>query len=307
MGFCPNCGSWVEEGDVCNFCGGSRSVNENHESYGGYSSGGYRKPQKEYVPARKIKSSLKSNPWFDDEIWGNVDLEVLEALNRYDNSVQEELNSLNELINRELRFHRFYRMRLDCYKSICVEFIRQDEYVDVVEGQVYVGKVFDALDEYEYYLDTRIRDIPEFGEMVRQVESEGFEYECISTYASYFPERAYFKFIKEDYRHRNYIFDFKQKTWELSSEYSHPCILMRSERETSEKRFLLNEIERLKKIHYRQFYECRSDIFKFTNPSKNMVFYYRYDDTKHKLNLEAKCTFKNQEDYDGQYGFLSPY
>lgn len=307
MGFCPNCGSWVEEGDACNFCGGSGSVNENHGSYGGCSSGGYRKPQKEYVPARKIKSFLKSNRFFDDEIWGNVDFEVLEALNSYDNSVYEELASLDELINRELRFHRFHRMRLDCYKSICVEFIRQDEYVDVVEGCVYMGKVFDTLSGYEYYLDTRIRDIPEFAEMVRQVESKGFEYKGISFYASYLPERAYFEFIKEEYRYRSYIFDFKQNTWELSSEYSHPCKLMRAERETSEKRFLLKEIERLENMYYRQFYDCRGEIFRFTNSSKNMMFYYRYDDTKHKLNLEAKCSFENKENYDGKYGFLSPY
>ena len=22
MGFCPNCGNWVDEGDICGFCGG---------------------------------------------------------------------------------------------------------------------------------------------------------------------------------------------------------------------------------------------------------------------------------------------
>ncbi len=33
MGFCPNCGSWVDEGDVCGVCGGSGSYGYESEEY----------------------------------------------------------------------------------------------------------------------------------------------------------------------------------------------------------------------------------------------------------------------------------
>lgn len=31
MGICPNCGSWVDEGDICMNCGGSYSYNDDKE------------------------------------------------------------------------------------------------------------------------------------------------------------------------------------------------------------------------------------------------------------------------------------
>ena len=35
MGICPNCGSWVDEGDICMNCGGSYSYDdeEDDDSY----------------------------------------------------------------------------------------------------------------------------------------------------------------------------------------------------------------------------------------------------------------------------------
>ena len=42
MGFCPNCGSWVDEGDICMSCGGSGSYSSNyHEDEPSYSSRSY--------------------------------------------------------------------------------------------------------------------------------------------------------------------------------------------------------------------------------------------------------------------------
>ena len=32
MGVCPNCGSWVDDGDICMNCGGSGSYSYGHEA-----------------------------------------------------------------------------------------------------------------------------------------------------------------------------------------------------------------------------------------------------------------------------------
>ena len=34
MGICPNCGSWIDEGDICGCCGGSGSYEPENEEDG---------------------------------------------------------------------------------------------------------------------------------------------------------------------------------------------------------------------------------------------------------------------------------
>ena len=305
MGFCPNCGSWVEEGDACNFCGGSGTGNSAGNGYGEASSGGYRRPAKEYVPVEKIRSFIRNNRFFDNEIWGSANSRVLDALNGYDGDFYDTINALNDLITRELRFHKFYMMKLDCYKRICVEFVKEDKYVGVVTGRPFDGTGFDIMDDYEYYLDDRIRDIPEFSELVREMESDGFEYRGISLYASYNPERVYLKFVKDEYQFKSYWFDIEKRTWKISSEYSQPCKLLYTSKNPPEKRLLMDEIKRIEEVNKCHRDGCSSDIFRFKN--EYIELYFRYNDKMHMLLLEDYCILKDREDLDGKYGFLCPY
>jgi hypothetical protein len=280
MGFCPNCGSWVEEGDTCNFCGGSGTRNNTANDYVAGTSGGFRKPSKRYVPVANIRSSIKNNRFLNNEIWDGASSEVLDALNRYDdyNEVSQTIHALNDLINIELGRQKFYRMRLDAYKRICVEFLKEDKYINIVTGKPFGGSCFDVLDEYEYYLDDRIRDIPEFVELVMQMESDGFEYRGITMYMSYNPGMVYLKFAKEEYHFKTYIFDIEKRTCELLSEYSHPCKLMHTSKNPPEKGLLLDEIKRVEAEDNCHRAGCSGDIFRFES-----------------------------ENLDGKYGFLCPY
>ena len=62
MGICPNCGSWVDEGDICMSCGGG-SFNDDCSSVSTWSSsyGGYRSPEdSEERNKRKLKNIKNS-------------------------------------------------------------------------------------------------------------------------------------------------------------------------------------------------------------------------------------------------------
>ena len=64
MGICPNCGSWVDEGDICMSCGGSSSYSSKYgdEDERSYSSSSYSSPRPSLNENNyaKAKSSFNS-------------------------------------------------------------------------------------------------------------------------------------------------------------------------------------------------------------------------------------------------------
>lgn len=61
MGICPNCGSWVDEGDICMSCGGASFSGGNDSYSGSYSGrssyGGYRPPvDREQINRRRLNN-----------------------------------------------------------------------------------------------------------------------------------------------------------------------------------------------------------------------------------------------------------
>ena len=59
MGICPNCGEWVDDGDICMCCGGSAGVGyEDERISGGYVLGrrsSYTPPSKEESEKRELE------------------------------------------------------------------------------------------------------------------------------------------------------------------------------------------------------------------------------------------------------------
>ncbi len=194
MGFCPNCGSWVDDGDVCGFCGGgARNVRE-EDKY-------YESEIKKMIARAK---DLKSQGKYQEAINENKRLikEIDEKTN-YDtrddpfsffskSDAQNEIKELERLIEADKRSrYRSVRdelrhqdpkviakLRQCAQRGLKEELIalereiRKEEYLDgleflkveIIRGQLNVrfikrGKHFDVIVDRPYYGNGYIEDM----------------------------------------------------------------------------------------------------------------------------------------------------
>ena len=145
MGICPNCGSWVDEGDMCMNCGGSYSYNDDKEDDDSYTSSDKPMPIelsreawnlymdfKEDLALIKINEALEHNDK-DYENW-NMKAIILEALKRYAESEECYDRSL-ELSAEKVVFENKARMLYD-WASQLLEEDKLDEAKQVIKRAI---------------------------------------------------------------------------------------------------------------------------------------------------------------------------
>ena len=156
MGFCPNCGSWVEDGDICGFCGGgSRNVPEEDKYY-----------ESEIKKMIAHANELKSQGKYQEAIMENKRIIVeIDRKTDYDTSndgfsfyskrdAQEEIKVLERLIEADKRSR---------YRSVRNELRHQDPEVIAKLRQCAQGDLKEEL----ITLEKEIR---------KEEDLEGFEF-----------------------------------------------------------------------------------------------------------------------------------
>lgn len=221
MGFCPNCGSWVDEGDICMTCGG-HGQGQSDESYMGGQSGNIkRRFTKDDIACCKASLRSVANPkmrYIPDE----AALKILELAENSSPNMMSELydtviDAENQMDARMVEITYEKNNALFCM-------IHKSEYADVTYKFIYYGgRGFH--DWYQDISDEKLKRIPEYMEMVREVEDEGFRYEGISRINnSRRREDEPYAFVEVDFRKGNvlkrYEFHFADFTYFESYSYT---------------------------------------------------------------------------------------
>ena len=300
MGFCPNCGSWVDEGDVCGFCGGSHVSGSDESSSEYYSSGGFRNSKRD-LTEHDIELITSSG------LWALVkDGEVFREINTFeDASIYNTLADLELAISRtESGDHcRFIGMGFDSEtmklssRTVFVKFFKKGKYVDILIEKTYSGgEVFDD-GGWKFY-DDRLSSIPEFQRLVSRVTGEGLQYNGI--YASDSQRRhstvietddfVVLEFEKDGFYFKYCKFNIPERTCELFRE---KCDVYRifDENRPLSKQPLLDEIARIESA-YNCTYEKCSYIgpYLLFNCSAGGKLICEYDGLNERLDEVMECT-----------------
>lgn len=89
MGICPNCGDWVDEGDICMSCGGAGSSREDDSYEYSGSSGYYYNPSPESI----MESQKRNMRWKRDEYEASINAA------RGENDSKSRLDHYNDALN----------------------------------------------------------------------------------------------------------------------------------------------------------------------------------------------------------------
>lgn len=181
MGICPNCGSWVDEGDICMSCGGSYSYSyDDEEDDDSYAPSDEPMPIelsneawnlyldfKEELALIKINEALEHNDK-DYNNWNRKAI-ILEALNRYAESEECYDRSL-ELSPHKLVFENKARMLYDWAYQLLEESKEMSNGLFKLEGakeviqrainsipkvnsEENINKYLDLKDSIDYYIN----------------------------------------------------------------------------------------------------------------------------------------------------------
>ena len=179
MGICPNCGSWVDEGDICMSCGGSYSYDDDEEEYDSSLSDNSAADElgreawklynafKEDLALSKINEALELNDK-DYDNWNKKAI-ILEALKRYAES-EDCYNKSLELSPHKLVYENKARMlygwafqlledskemsnglfKLEGAKEVIQRAINS---IPKVNSEENINKYLDLRDSIDYYIN----------------------------------------------------------------------------------------------------------------------------------------------------------
>lgn len=214
MGFCPNCGSWVDEGDICMTCGGHGHSQSDEAYMGGQSGNIKRRFTKHDIECCKASLRSVANP----EISYIPDEAALKILELAENSSPNMMYDLEHTIIDAANCMDARMVEIVYEKNnalFCMT--HKSEYADVTYKFIYYGgRGFH--DWYLHISDEKLKKIPEYREMIRELEGEGYRYEGISRiYNSHCRDDEPYAFVEVDFRKDNvlkrYEFHFDDFTY----------------------------------------------------------------------------------------------
>lgn len=270
MGFCPNCGSWVEEGDACNFCGGSGSQNDSGgATYSGRSSSSpLRKCSQKDINSCKIslRNALEPKESFIPDACAEYLLKVA------DGNFSDFIMNLEDTVNDIRRYKKFEfigirlekdKSTIDGYNTV-FRFLNQTEYADIVFNYQYDGGrgFFDWDMEIS---DEKLKRIPQFKALINELKHQGFEYNGIDSimdktgYDSQPYHHVILNFERKGFHFKKYKFVFSDFTHEEYSNRLHVHKILEGGY-PEEKELLKAEIRRIEKE-----YQCSYDKSSLTD------------------------------------------